>query len=74
MLLIGGLCLTADFDQMWSKLCPLLLCHAADFDQNPKCAPCWMTLSHCGLCSNVVQNVPLVGGLCLSAVGGLVEK
>jgi hypothetical protein len=33
--LLGGLCLTADFDQMWSKHMPLIggLCHTADFDQ-----------------------------------------
>ncbi len=33
--LIGGLCHTADFNQMWSKNVPLIggLCHAADFDQ-----------------------------------------
>ncbi len=30
-----SLCLTADFDQMWSKHVPLVggLCHAVDFDQ-----------------------------------------
>jgi hypothetical protein len=33
--LVGGLCLTADFDQMWSKHMPLIggLCHTADFNQ-----------------------------------------
>jgi hypothetical protein len=33
--LVGGLCLTADFDQMWSKHMPLVrgLCHAADFNK-----------------------------------------
>ncbi len=46
MLLIGGLCLTADFDQMWSKICPSL----EDFVSlktltkcGPKCAPLWRT-------------------------------
>jgi hypothetical protein len=31
----AGLCLTADFYQMWSEHVPLVggLCHAADFDQ-----------------------------------------
>ncbi len=35
MLLVGGLYLTADFNQMWSKHVPLIggLCHDADFDQ-----------------------------------------
>jgi hypothetical protein len=48
MPLIGGLCFTADFDQMWSQLCPSL----EDFVMQqtltkcgPKCAPCWRTLS-----------------------------
>ncbi len=58
--LIGGLChAAADFDQMWSKLCPLLV----DFVMQqtltkcgPKCAPCLRTLSHCGLWPNVVQT------------------
>ncbi len=68
--LVGGLCLTADFDQMWSKLCPLL----DDFvtqriltKYGPKWAPRRRTLSHCRLPPNVVRNVPLVGGLCLTA-------
>ncbi len=45
--LVGGLCLTVDFDQMWSEHMPLVggLCHTADFDQ---------------LCSN---HMPLIGGL-----------
>ena len=29
-----------------------------------KCAPRWRTLSHHGLRPGMVQNVPLVGGLC----------
>ncbi len=56
--LVGGLCLTADFNQMWSKLCPL----SEDFVMQrtltkcgPKCAPCWRTLSHCRLLPDVVQ-------------------
>ncbi len=68
MPLVRGLCLTADFNQMWSK-CPLL----EDFvlqrtltKCGPNCAPHWRTLSHCGLPPNVVQNVPLVGGLYLT--------
>jgi hypothetical protein len=63
-------CHAADFDQMWSKMCPLL----EDFVSlrtltkcGPNCAPCWRTLSRRGLWPNVVQNVPLIGGLCLSA-------
>jgi hypothetical protein len=70
MPLVGGLCLTVDFDQMWSKLCPLL----EDFVTQrtltkcgPKCASLQRTLSNCRLQPNVVQNVPLVGGLCLTA-------
>jgi hypothetical protein len=70
MPLAGGLCLTADFDQIWSKLCPSL----EDFVTQQtltkcgsKCAPCRRTLSHCGLQPNVGQNVPLVGGLYLTA-------
>jgi hypothetical protein len=33
--LVGGLYLTVDFDQMWSKHVPLIggLCHAVDFNQ-----------------------------------------
>jgi hypothetical protein len=69
MPLVGGLCLTADLDQMWSELCPSL----EDFVTQrtltkcgPSCAPCRRTLSHSGLRPNVVQNVPLVGGLCLT--------
>ncbi len=33
--LVGGLCFTVDFNQMWSKHMPLVrgLCHTADFDQ-----------------------------------------
>jgi hypothetical protein len=70
MPLVGGLCLTADFKQMWPKMCPSL----EDFVTQrtltkcgPKCAPRWRTLSHSGLQPNVAQNVPLVGGLCHAA-------
>ncbi len=106
---VGGLCLTADFDQMWSKLCPSSedfvmqrtltkcgqkwcpslenfvtqqtltmwpkLCPSLeDFVMQrtltkccPNCAPCWRTLSCSGLWPNVVQILPLVGQLCLTA-------
>jgi hypothetical protein len=38
--LIGGLSVTADFDQMWPKILIEGLCHAADFDQLwPKMCP-----------------------------------
>jgi hypothetical protein len=67
---VGGLCHTADFDKMWSKMGPL----TEDFVSlrtltkcGPKCAPCLRTLSHCGLQTNVVGNVPLVVGLCFTA-------
>ncbi len=68
--LVRGLCLNADFNQTWSKMSPSL----EDFvllrtltKRGPKCVPCWWTLSHCRLWPNVVQNVPLVRGLCLTA-------
>ncbi len=67
MPLIRELCLTADFDQMWPKMCPSL----EDFVTQrtltkcgPKCAPRRRTLSRSGLRPNVAQNVPFVGGLC----------
>ncbi len=70
MPLIRGLCLTADFDQMWSKLCPSL----EDFVTQqtltkcgPNWAPHWRTLSRSGLWSNVAQIVPLIGGLYYAA-------
>ncbi len=52
------------------KWCPLLedfvsLWTLTKCGQN--CAPRWRTLSRSGLCPNVIQNVPLVGGLCLTA-------
>ncbi len=68
--LVGGLCLTADFDQMWSKLCPSL----EDFVSlrtltkcSPNCDPHQRTLSRSGLQPNVAQIVPLIGGLCHAA-------
>jgi hypothetical protein len=68
--LIGGFCHAADFNQMWPKLCP----SSEDFVTQqtltkcgPNCAPHWRTLSRSGLRPNVAQNVPLVGGLCLTA-------
>ncbi len=70
MPLVRGLYLTVDFDQMWSKLCPLLEDFVTQMTLTkcgPKCAPHQRTLSHCRLWPNVVQNVPLVGGLCLTA-------
>ncbi len=68
--LIGGLCHAAYFDQTWPKLCP----SSEDFVTQltlakcgPNCAPRWRTLSCSGLLPNVFRNVPLVGGLCLTA-------
>ncbi len=65
--LIGGLCHAANFDQMWSKLCPSL----EDFVTlrtltkcGPNCAPHQRILPRSGLRPNVAQIVPLVGGLC----------
>jgi hypothetical protein len=70
MPLVRGLCLTADFDQMWSKLRPSL----QDFVTQrtltkcgPNCAPHRRTLSCSGLRPNVAQIVPLIGGLCHAA-------
>jgi hypothetical protein len=70
MPLVGVLFLTAGSDQMWSKSCPLLEDFVTQWTLikcGPKCAPLWRALSHCGFQPNVVQNVPLVGGLCLTA-------
>ncbi len=64
-------CHTADFGQVW----PENDIHDQPLDKvvtqqtMAKCgknnnAPCWRTLSHCGLWPNVAQNVPLIGGLC----------
>ncbi len=69
--LIGGLCQAVDFDQMWLRMCPLLedfVTQRASAKCGPKCAPHWRTLSHSGLQPNVAQNVPLIGGLCHTAV------
>jgi hypothetical protein len=69
MPLVGGLCLAADFAQMWSKLCPSskdFVTQRTSTKCGPKCAPCWRTLSHYGLQPNLVQNGPIVGGLCLT--------
>ncbi len=70
MPLVGGLCLTVDFDQMWPKMCPSL----EDFVTQrtltkcgPKCAPHRRTLSRSGLWPNVAQNEPLIGRLCHAA-------
>ncbi len=55
---------------MWSKMCPLLEDFVSPWTSTkcgPKCALCWRTLSHWGLWPNVVQSVPLIGGLCLTA-------
>ncbi len=67
MPLLRGLCLRADFNQMWPKMCPSL----EDFVMQrtltkcgPKCAPRQRTLSCSGLQPNVAQNVPLIGGRC----------
>jgi hypothetical protein len=70
MPLVGGLCLTADFDQMWSKLCPSLedfVMQRTSTKCGPKYAPHWRTLSCSGLQPNVIQIVPLIGGLCHAA-------
>jgi hypothetical protein len=60
--LVGELCHAADFNQIWSKMCPLL----EDFVTQrtlikcvPKCAPPWRTLSRSGLWPNMVQTYAL---------------
>jgi hypothetical protein len=66
MPLVGGLCLTADFDQMWPKMCPSLEDFVMQWTSTkcgPKCAPHQRTLSRSGLQPNVAQNVLLMGGL-----------
>ncbi len=68
--LIGGLCLAADFNQMWPKMCPSLedfVLQQTSIKCGPKCAPHWRTLSCSRLWPNVARNVPLIGGLCLAA-------
>ncbi len=70
MPLVGGLCLTANFDQMWSKLCPSLknfVTQQTLTKCGPNCALCQRTLLRSGLKPNVAQFVLLVGGLCLTA-------
>ncbi len=70
MPLVRGLCLTADFDQVWSKLCPSLEDFVVQWTSTkcgPKWAPHWRTLSHSGLWPNASEIVPLVEGLCHSA-------
>ncbi len=67
MPLVGELCLTADFDQMWSKLCPSLediVTQRTLTKCGPNCALHWRTFSCRGLWPNVAQIVPLIGGLC----------
>ncbi len=67
MPLVGGLCLTADFDQMWPKMCPsskYFVTQRTLTKCGPKCAPHQRTLSCSGLWPNVTQNVPLIRGLC----------
>ncbi len=56
--------------QTLTKCGPIMCPLAEDFVSlrtlnkcGPKWAPCWRTLSHCGLWPNVVRNVPLVKGL-----------
>ncbi len=68
--LVGGLCHTVDFDQMWPKMCPSsddFVTQRTSTKCGPKCAPLWRTLSRSGLQPNVAQNVPLIGGLCHTA-------
>jgi hypothetical protein len=68
--LARGLCHAVDFDQMWTKMCPLSEDFVTQWTSNkcgPKCAPRWRTLSHSGLQPNVAQSVPLVRGLCHAA-------
>ncbi len=50
--LVGGLCHTVDFNQMWPKMCPLLEDFVTQWTSTkcgPKCAPRWRTLSPSGL-------------------------
>ncbi len=69
MPLVGGLCHAVDFNKMWPKLCPLsedFVTHQTLTKCGPNCAPHWRSLSRRRLWPNVVQNVALVGGLCLT--------
>jgi hypothetical protein len=55
---------------MWPKLCPSsedFVTKQTSTKCGPNCAPCWRTLSCSRLQPNVVQNVPLIRGLCLTA-------
>jgi hypothetical protein len=68
--LIGGLCHAADFNQMWSKLCPSsedFVTQQTSTKCGPNCTPHWRTLSRSRLQPNVAQIVLLVGGLCHAA-------
>ncbi len=68
--LIGGLCHAANFNQMWSELCPSLkdfVMQQTSTKCGPNYAPHWRTLSRSGLQPNVAQIVPLVEGLCHAA-------
>ncbi len=65
-----GTCYAVDIGQMWQKWWPL----SEDFVSlqtltkcGPNCALCQRTLACSGLWPNVVQNVALVGELCLTA-------
>jgi hypothetical protein len=67
--LIGGLCHTADFNQMWPKLCPSsedFVTQRTSTKRGLNCAPHRKTLSR-RLQPNVAQIVPLIGGLCHAA-------
>jgi hypothetical protein len=62
VLLSGGLCHAADFDQMWPKVCPSLedfVTQRTSTKCGPKCAPCWRTLSHSRLQPTMVQTCAL---------------
>ncbi len=68
--LIGVPWHTADFNQMWSKLCPSsedLVMQRTLTKCGPNCAPHWRTLSCSRLQPNVAQIVPLIRGLCHAA-------
>ncbi len=57
--LLEGLCHAADFNQMWSKICPLLEDFVMQWTLTkcgPKCGTCQRTLSHSRLWPNVVQT------------------
>ncbi len=60
--LIRGLCHAADFNQMWSEMCPSSEQYFVTLWTLTKCglicAPLWRTLSRCGLCSVMVWHMP----------------